>query len=81
MPQNVHTIKVATANDARHALNFRAMVDYISDYFGRNPLYDPEGQPILVPEWSFPGRNRVQGQRTRAKTILDRILQKTPVPR
>ena len=34
----IKAIKVATANDARHALNFRAMVDYI--LFDANP---PEG--------------------------------------
>src|SRR5262249_19060677 len=31
-----------------------------------------EGQPIMVPDWSFPGRGRVQAQLTRAKTLLTR---------
>ena len=31
-----------------------------SDWFTEHPLYDAEGQPIVVPEWSFPGRGRVQ---------------------
>ena len=41
----------------------------------------PTGQPIVVPEWSFPGRGRVQGQLNRAKTSLDRgekVLQALP---
>ena len=29
-----------------------------------HPLYDAEGQPIVVPEWDFPGRGRVQAQLT-----------------
>jgi alcohol-forming fatty acyl-CoA reductase len=63
------------ASGGINPLKYRQMVDIISDYFGRNPLYDHEGQPILVPEWSFPGRNRVQGQLTRAKTIITKAEQ------
>ncbi len=48
------------------------MVDTVSAWFAEHPLYDSAGQPIVVPEWSFPGRGRVQGQLTRAKDILDR---------
>ena len=43
-----------------------------SGWFLENPLYDPKGQPIVVPEWDFPGRGRVQAQLTRAKTVLTR---------
>jgi phosphoserine phosphatase/nucleoside-diphosphate-sugar epimerase len=70
------------ASGGINPLKYRTMVDIISDYFGRNPLYDHEGQPILVPEWSFPGRNRVQGQLTRAKqviTIAEKALQTLPL--
>ena len=41
-------------------------------WFTEHPLYDADGQPIVVPEWSFPGRGRVQGQLQRAKTWLER---------
>ncbi|MGE3194801.1 MAG: HAD-IB family hydrolase [Microbacteriaceae bacterium] len=63
------------ASGGINPLKYRQMVDIISDYFGRNPLYDHEGQPILVPEWSFPGRNRVQGQLTRAKSMITKAEQ------
>ena len=63
------------ASGGINPLKYRQMVDIISDYFGRNPLYDHEGQPILVPEWSFPGRNRVQGQLTRAKNVITKAEQ------
>ncbi len=36
------------------------------DWFTEHPLYDSDGQPIVVPEWSFPGRGRVQRQLHRA---------------
>ncbi len=51
-------------------------------WFTEHPLYDAEGQPIVVPEWSFPGRGRVQGQLTRAKTVIargERVLQPLPL--
>ena len=42
-----------------------------TSWFTEHPLYDAEGQPIVVPEWSFPGRGRVQGQLQRAKSLLE----------
>src|SRR5690606_17121950 len=41
-------------------------------WFTEHPLYDSEGQPIVVPEWSFPGRGRVQRQLERAKSTIER---------
>jgi HAD superfamily hydrolase (TIGR01490 family) len=47
-----------------------------------HPIYDSEGQPIVVPDWNFPGRGRVQQQLTRAKTLAnraERVLQTLPL--
>ncbi len=60
------------ASGGVNPLKYRAMIDYISGWFTEHPLYDPEGQPILVPEWNFPGRGKVEGQLNRAKNILSR---------
>jgi fatty acyl-CoA reductase len=60
------------ASGGVNPLKYRAMIDYISGWFTEHPLYDPEGQPILVPEWNFPGRGKVEGQLLRAKNILSR---------
>ncbi|HEY5662555.1 MAG TPA: HAD-IB family phosphatase [Ilumatobacter sp.] len=60
------------ASGGVNPLKYRAMIDYISGWFTEHPLYDAEGQPILVPEWNFPGRGRVEGQLNRAKKILTR---------
>ena len=51
-------------------------------YFLEHPLYDTDGQPIVVPEWTFPGRGRVQRQLQRASATLargERVLAALPV--
>ncbi len=70
------------ASGGVNPLKYRRMVDNVTGWFTRNPLYDPKGQPIMVPEWRFPGRGRVQRQLTQAKTALntaDRVLQALPL--
>ena len=60
------------ASGSRQPLRYREMVNTIREWFTENPLYDKEGQPILVPEWSFPGRGRVEAQLRRATNMLQR---------
>ena len=60
------------ASGGINPLKYRAMIDYISGWFTEHPLYDPEGQPILVPEWNFPGRGKVESQLNRAMAVLTR---------
>ena len=59
------------ASGSRNPLRYRHLVDLVSDYFTRHPLYDTEGQPIVVPEWHFPGRGRVQRQLQRATKAIE----------
>ena len=59
------------ASGSRKPLRYRHLVDLVHDYFTRNPIYDPEGQPIVVPKWSFPGRGRVTRQLQRATKVVD----------
>jgi HAD superfamily hydrolase (TIGR01490 family) len=63
---------VQVATGSQNALRYRRLVNLVSTWFREHPLYDNDGQPIVVPEWTFPGRGRVQGQLTRAKTSLER---------
>jgi HAD superfamily hydrolase (TIGR01490 family) len=58
------------ASGSRNPLRYKQLVDLVREWFTDNPLYDSEGQPILVPEWSFPGRGRVQRQLERATKAL-----------
>ena len=63
---------VQVASGSTNPLRYRGLVDLVHGWFTEHPLYDAEGQPIVVPEWSFPGRGRVQGQLKRAKTAARR---------
>jgi alcohol-forming fatty acyl-CoA reductase len=58
------------ASGATNPLRYRQLVDLVQDYFTAHPLYDADGQPIVAPKWSFPGRGKV----TRQLERLDRTL-------
>ncbi len=57
---------VQVASGSANPLRYRHLVDMVRAFFTEHPIYDREGQPIVVPEWTFPGRGRVQGQLSRA---------------
>jgi HAD superfamily hydrolase (TIGR01490 family) len=70
------------ASGGINPLKYRMLVDNVSGWFLEHPIYDAKGQPIVVPEFRFPGRGRVQGQLNRAKTILsagEKVLQNLPL--
>jgi fatty acyl-CoA reductase len=50
------------ASGERNPIRYRDLYDIVREYFVKNPLRDSSGRPIQVPEWSFPGRRRVEGQ-------------------
>ncbi|HWF17109.1 MAG TPA: HAD-IB family phosphatase [Acidimicrobiales bacterium] len=58
------------ASGVRNPLHYGRLVENATGFFQRNPLYDDRGQPISVPEWSFPGRGRVQRQLRRADALM-----------
>ncbi|HET6812025.1 MAG TPA: HAD-IB family hydrolase [Acidimicrobiales bacterium] len=58
------------ASGSVNPLRYRRLVDLVTSYFRENPLYDADGQPIVTPEWSFPGRGKVQRQLQRADRLL-----------
>ncbi len=61
---------IQVASGVRNPLKYRQLVDLVREWFLEHPLYDSKGQPIEVPEWSFPGRGRVQGQLQRTTKLL-----------
>src|SRR5215207_6292225 len=70
------------ASGSVNPLRYRHLVDIVGQYFTDHPIYDLEGQPIIVPEWSFPGRGRVQRQLEQAKTAItkgEQLLQALPL--
>ncbi len=70
------------ASSVRNPLRYGQLVKLVQSWFTLHPLYDSDGQPIMVPEWSFPGRGRVQRQLHRATQSLgaaERLLGALPV--
>jgi HAD superfamily hydrolase (TIGR01490 family) len=70
------------ASGVRNPLRYGRLVEKATGFFQRNPLYDDRGQPISVPEWSFPGRGRVQRQLRRADALMtfaERLLTALPI--
>tara|TARA_B100000700_G_scaffold236256_1_gene262077 strand:- start:3006 stop:5339 length:2334 start_codon:yes stop_codon:yes gene_type:complete len=63
---------VQVASGAVNPLRYGKLVDLVREWFTEHPIYDELGQPIPVPEWSFPGRGRVKKQLERAGVMLDR---------
>jgi HAD superfamily phosphoserine phosphatase-like hydrolase len=73
---------VHAASGSRNPLRYGQLVDLVHAWFSEHPLADDKGQPIEVPEWSFPGRRRVQNQlrqATRALRGTERALQMLPL--
>jgi alcohol-forming fatty acyl-CoA reductase len=50
------------ASGERNPLRYRDFYEHVRGYFLENPLRDSGGRPVPVPEWSFPGRRRVEGK-------------------
>ena len=70
------------ASGGVNPLKYGLLVNRVRDFFTQHPLYDNEGQPIVVPEWQFPARGKVQLQLRRAKSIAEkseRALQALPL--
>ena len=70
------------ASGGVNPLRYQLLVDNIRAWFSEHPLYDPEGQPIDVPEWVFPTRGKVQKQLKRAKALAEtaeKTLQALPL--
>ena len=70
------------ASGGINPLRYKTLVDNVRAWFTEHPLYDAEGQPIVVPEWQFPARGRVKKQLQRAKAMAERterVLQALPL--
>lgn len=61
---------VQVASGSTNPLRYQGLVDDVREWFTENPLYDDKGQPIIVPDWKFPGHGRVETQLGRANTVL-----------
>jgi len=70
------------ASGVRNPFRYGRLVELIREWFTEHPLYDADGQPIVVPEWSFPGRGRVQrqlSQASRAMAMAETLVGSLPI--
>jgi HAD superfamily phosphoserine phosphatase-like hydrolase len=73
---------VHAASGSRNPLRYGQLVNLVREWFSEHPLADDKGQPIEVPEWSVPGRRRVQNQLRQATKALrgaERALHALPL--
>ncbi len=59
------------ASGVRNPLYYGRLQELVEGWFTEHPLYDADGQPIVVPTWTFPGRGRVRRQLSRATRTMD----------
>ncbi|HET7273155.1 MAG TPA: HAD-IB family hydrolase [Rubrobacter sp.] len=59
-PEDPEVFQVASGE--RNPIRYRDLYEIVREYFLKNPMRDSSGRPLKVPEWSFPGRRRVEGQ-------------------
>ncbi len=59
-PEEPEVYQVASGE--RNPLRYRDLYKHVREYFIENPLRDSGGRPVPVPEWNFPGRQRVEGR-------------------
>ncbi len=69
-PELDHPSIYQVASGSVNPLKYQRLVDLVQGWFSDHPLYDAKGQPITVPEWSFPGRGRVKAQLDRSRFAL-----------
>ena len=70
------------ASGSVNPLHYRVLIDNVERWFGEHPLYDAEGQPILLPEFRLARRGQVENQLRRAKSLIGRaegVLQQLPL--
>lgn len=66
----------------RNPFHYGHLVELVQEWFTERPLYDSDGQPIVVPEWTFAGKGRVQRKLVRASkamTAAERVVGSLPV--
>ena len=70
------------ASGVRNPFHYGRLVELVQGWFTEHPLYDSEGQPIVVPDWTFAGQGRVQRKLARASKAMDvaeRVVGSLPV--
>jgi HAD superfamily hydrolase (TIGR01490 family) len=78
-PHRPHYFTVCSG--ARNPLTFHRLYELVRDYFERNPLVQRDRGALRVPEWQWPGAQRVDQLLTlgeRAHRAADRVVSSLP---
>ncbi len=70
------------ASGQRNPLRYDKLVELVQSWFAEHPLYDQMGQPIAVPDWSFPKRGSVASQlkrTTKGLAAAERVVAALPI--
>ncbi|HUA94319.1 MAG TPA: HAD-IB family phosphatase, partial [Acidimicrobiales bacterium] len=73
---------IHVASGVANPFLYGRLVELVQQWFNERPLYDDRGQPISVPQWSFPGRGRVQRQLERASKVMtaaEKVVTSLPI--
>ena len=57
-PESPEVYQVASGE--LNPIRYRQFYELVREFFVENPLRDSSGRPLPLPEWSFPGRKRVE---------------------
>jgi len=78
-----HDFVYHVSTGSRNPLRLRRLVDLVQEYFRENPLYDTDGQPIVVTsEWKYSRRGRAQRQLQRGVNALrtaEKVISNLPI--
>jgi len=75
-----HVVQVASGG--ANPFHFQDLMDWGTEWFRQNPVYDERDQPIAPPQWTYPSRDRVLKQLGRATSSLktaERVMKALPV--
>ncbi|HJU57159.1 MAG TPA: HAD-IB family hydrolase [Actinomycetota bacterium] len=70
-PQPTAPAYYHVSSGARNPLQFKGLYEYVKEYFEREPLPQSGRGQVRVPEWSFPGRLRVERLLRTAERAVD----------
>jgi len=75
-----HVVQVASSSI--NPFHFQDLLDWGTEWFRQNPVYDERDQPIAPPQWTYPSRDRVLKQLGRLTTSMktgEKIIKALPV--
>ncbi len=64
---------VQVASGSVRPLEYRTLTETVRAWFTERPVYDPDGRPLVPPEWEFTGSAGLEERLTRVVDALERL--------